>query len=99
MNIDLNRVKTVVVKIGTSLLTGPTGFDGRVLEEIVKELCRLKRERNLNLLVVSSGAIGCGMTALGLTERPKRLRLKQATTAAGQANLMHYYETLFRSYG
>ena len=54
MNIDLNRVKTVVVKIGTSLLTGPTGFDGRVLEEIVKELCRLKRERNLNLLVAVS---------------------------------------------
>ena len=99
MNIDLNRVKTVVVKIGTSLLTGPTGFDGRVLEEIVKELCRLKRERNLNLLVVSSGAIGCGMTALGLTERPKRLPLKQATAAVGQANLMHYYETLFRTYG
>ncbi|HOF39026.1 MAG TPA: glutamate 5-kinase [Candidatus Hydrogenedentes bacterium] len=99
MNIDLSRAKTIVVKIGTSLLTGPTGFDGRVLEEIVKELCRLKRERNLNLLVVSSGAVGCGMAALGMTERPKRLPLKQATAAVGQANLMHYYETLFRTYG
>ena len=52
MNIDLHRVKTVVVKIGTSLLTGPTGFDGRVLEEIAKELCRLKRERNRDVLGV-----------------------------------------------
>ncbi len=99
MNIDLNRVKTIVVKIGTSLLTGPTGFDGRVLEEIVKELCQLKRARQLNILIVSSGAIGCGMTALGLKERPKLLPLKQATAAVGQANLMHYYETLFRTYG
>jgi len=99
LNIDLNRVKTIVVKIGTSLLTGPTGFDGRVLEEIVKELCQLKRARQLNILIVSSGAIGCGMTALGLKERPKLLPLKQATAAVGQANLMHYYETLFRTYG
>ncbi len=99
MNIDLSRAKTIVVKIGTSLVTGSTGFDGRVLEEIVKELCRLKRERSLNLLVVSSGAVGCGMAALGMKERPKRLPLKQATAAVGQANLMHYYETLFRTYG
>jgi len=99
LNTDLSKVKTIVVKIGTSLLTGPSGFDGQVLEEIVKELCQLKRERQLNILVVSSGAIGCGMTALGLKERPKLLPLKQATAAVGQANLMHYYETLFRTYG
>ena len=99
MNTDLSKVKTIVVKIGTSLLTGPTGFDGRILEELVKELCALKSERNLNVLVVSSGAIGCGMTTLGLKERPKLLPLKQATAAVGQANLMHYYETLFRTYG
>ncbi len=99
MNTDLNKLKTLVVKIGTSLLTGPGGFDGRVLEEIVKELCPLKRERALNIVVVSSGAVGCGMTALGLSERPKLLPLKQATAAVGQANLMHYYETLFRTYG
>ena len=99
MNTDLSKVKTLVVKIGTSLLTGPAGFDGRVLEEIVKGLCPLKRERGLNIVVVSSGAVGCGMTALGLSERPKLLPLKQATAAVGQANLMHYYETLFRTYG
>lgn len=99
MNTDLSKVKTIVVKIGTSLLTGPTGFDGRILEELVKELCTLKSERDLNVLVVSSGAIGCGMTTLGLKERPKLLPLKQATAAVGQANLMHYYETLFRTYG
>jgi len=99
LNTDLNKVKTIVVKIGTSLLTGPKGFDGQVLEEIVKELCALKSERDLNILVVSSGAIGCGMTMLGLKERPKPLPLKQAAAAVGQANLMHYYETLFRTYG
>ncbi|MFO7976075.1 MAG: glutamate 5-kinase [Candidatus Hydrogenedentota bacterium] len=92
-------MKTIVVKIGTSLLTGPKGFDGQVLEEIVKDLCLLKSERGLNVVVVSSGAIGCGMTTLGLKERPNLLPLKQAAAAVGQANLMHYYETLFRTYG
>lgn len=94
-----NRVKTLVVKVGTSLLAGPTGFDGLVLESIVKELAALKRERDLNVLMVSSGAIGCGMNLLGMTERPRVLPLKQATAAVGQSRLMHYYEVMFDTYG
>jgi len=92
-------VKTLVVKIGTSLLSGERPFDGVLLEKIVKDLAELKRERDINILIVSSGAIGCGMNALGLTTRPKVLPLKQAAAAVGQATLMHYYETLFRHYG
>lgn len=99
MSTSRTEVRTLVVKIGTSLLTGERGFDGRVLEEIVKELCAVKRDRHMNVLIVSSGAIGCGMNALGLTERPRLLPLKQATAAVGQATLMHYYETLFQAYG
>jgi len=92
-------VKTLVVKIGTTLLSGERPFDGVLLEEIVRDLAELKRERDINILIVSSGAIGCGMNALGLTTRPKSLPLKQAAAAVGQATLMHYYETLFRHYG
>lgn len=90
---------TIVVKIGTTLLSGPGGFDGRVVEERVKEVVALKRERDLNVLIVSSGALGCGMSALGMKERPKVLPLKQAVAAVGQSRLMHYYEVLFESYG
>lgn len=99
MNTIPSEVRTLVVKIGTSLLTGPTGFDGRVMEQVVKELAALKRERRINILVVSSGAIGCGMNILGIRERPKVLPLKQATAAVGQARLMHYYEVMFDQYG
>lgn len=97
--IRTSDIKTLVVKIGTTLLTGKQGFDGRLLEGIVKDLARMKRERDIDIAIVSSGAIGCGMNVLGLRERPKRLPLKQATAAVGQVVLMHYYETLFRSYG
>lgn len=99
MNTIGTDVKTLVVKIGTSLLSGERPFDGVLLEKIVKDLAELKRERDINILIVSSGAIGCGMNALGLTTRPKVLPLKQAAAAVGQATLMHYYETLFRHYG
>ncbi len=99
MNTNLTNVKTVVVKIGTSLLSGERGFDGRIVEEIVKDLSALKRERDLNILMVSSGAMGCGMDILGMKERPRLLPLKQATAAVGQSRLMHYYETLFLVYG
>ena len=99
MNTNLTDIKTIVVKIGTTLLSGPSGFDGRVVEDVVKELCTIKPERGLNVLVVSSGAVGCGMDSLGLKQRPRLLRLKQATAAVGQARLMHYYETLFRTFG
>ncbi|MBN2309098.1 MAG: glutamate 5-kinase [Candidatus Hydrogenedentes bacterium] len=99
MNTSRTDIKTLVVKIGTSLLSGEGGFDGRVLEQVVMELADLKRESGLNILIVSSGAIGCGMDRLGIKERPRALRLKQATAAVGQARLMHYYQTLFETYG
>lgn len=99
MNTIGTNVKTLVVKIGTTLLSGERPFDGVLLDKIVKDLAELKRERDINILIVSSGAIGCGMNALGLTTRPKSLPLKQAAAAVGQATLMHYYETLFRHYG
>lgn len=92
-------IHTLVVKVGTTLLTGPQGFDGRVLEGLVKDLARLKTERKLNLLIVSSGAVGCGMDRLGMKERPASLPMKQATAAVGQSRLMHIYEALFQTYG
>lgn len=99
MNTNLNEIKTLVIKIGTALLTGEQGFDGRVMEAVVKQLAELKRERDLNILVVTSGAVGCGMNVLGLKEKPKLLPMKQAAAAVGQSRLMHYYETLFETYG
>ena len=97
MQYDFSKIKTLVVKIGTTLLSNEDGFDGSILENLVQDMARVKRTYDLNLLIVSSGAIGCGMDRLGMAERPTLLPLKQATAAVGQARLMHLYETLFRS--
>jgi glutamate 5-kinase len=99
MQHDFTNIKTLVVKIGTTLLSNEQGFDGSILEGLVQDLARVKRKYNLNLVIVSSGAMGCGMDRLGMDERPELLRLKQATAAVGQARLMHFYETLFQTFG
>lgn len=99
MRFDPAQLDTVVVKIGTSLLSGQRAFEGQVMEAVVRELCALKHAHSLDLIIVTSGAVGCGMNVLGLRERPATLREKQAVAAVGQAHLMHYYETLFRTHG
>jgi len=99
MRHDPAQLNTLIIKIGTSLLSGQRAFEGQVMEAVVKELCQLKEEHDLNILIVTSGAVGCGMNALGLKERPSTLSSKQAVAAVGQATLMHYYETLFLTYG
>ena len=88
------RLKRLVVKIGTNLLSGKRAFEGRVMETVVRELCDIKTAHGIDVLVVSSGAVGFGMKALGLEHRPTLLPEKQAVAAVGQSRLMHYYETL-----
>lgn len=99
MKFEPEALGTLVIKIGTSLLSGQRAFEGLVMESVVKELSLLKQTHDINVLIVSSGAIGCGMNTLKLTRRPESLPDKQAVAAVGQATLMHYYETLFMTYG
>ncbi len=94
-----SHINRLVIKLGTNLLTGKHVFEGQALERMVKEVCALKREGVADILIVSSGAVGCGMEALSLSKRPALLPEKQAVAAVGQNRLMHYYETLFRAYG
>ncbi len=92
-------IKTLVVKIGTTLLTGNHGFERAVIEDVVKDIAKLKRERGMNVIIVSSGAMGCGMDRLGMSTRPSSLPEKQATAAVGQSRLMHVYEELLDAHG
>lgn len=92
-------VKTLIVKVGTTLLTGPRGFDGNRVEALVTDLAQLKREREINIILVSSGSVGCGMVALGMDKRPVLLPVKQAVAAVGQSQLMHFYGDMFKTIG
>jgi glutamate 5-kinase len=51
------------------------------------------------VLIVSSGAVAAGMKKIGLKEKPKDIRLKQAAAAVGQSSLIWAYEKSFNEYG
>lgn len=90
--------KRIVVKVGTSTLTHPSGsFNLRHIESLVKTLADI-RNSGVEIVLVTSGAIGLGMAKLGLRERPKDTPSKQACAAVGQCELMNMYDRLFGSY-
>ena len=103
MNGDIRAMmrckKRVVVKIGSSSLTHmETGrLDLVKLEILVRELSDL-RNRGIDVVLVTSGAIMAGRTALGFSERPQDISEKQACAAVGQARLMMIYQKLFAEY-
>lgn len=89
----------IVIKIGSSSLTYPTGnLNIRHVEEFVKVLSDLKNAGN-ELILVSSGAIAMGFGKLSLSSRPKDMATKQAAAAVGQCELMYTYDKLFSEYG
>lgn len=95
----LKTKKRIVVKIGSSSLahaeTGET--DLIKLEKLVRELCDY-RNRGIEVVLVSSGAIAVGSRTLGLQGRPADISLKQACASVGQAKLMVMYQKLFAEY-
>lgn len=100
MNRDrLKDKKRIVVKIGSSSLThGETGGTDLIkLEKLVRELCDY-RNRGIEVVLVSSGAIAVGSKTLGLKGRPTDISLKQACASVGQARLMVMYQKLFAEY-
>ena len=92
------KPQTLVVKIGTSSLTqGATGqLALSTIASLVETLTHL-RLCGHRVILVSSGAVGIGCARLNLTERPRKMALKQAIAAVGQGRLIRVYDDLFTS--
>lgn len=99
INIDTSAIKNIVVKVGTSTLTYE---NGKLNLDRMDRLCFVIADlinRGLNVTLVSSGAIGVGVSKLGLKERPTKTMEKQAAAAVGQCELMFIYDKIFSQYG
>lgn len=95
----LKNSHRLVVKVGTSILTHPSGkLNLERLERLVRELAD-QVNAGRQVVLVTSGAVGAGMGRLGLKEKPRTLPEKQAAAAVGQGILMHMYEKFFAEYG
>jgi glutamate 5-kinase len=90
---------TVVVKIGTNVLTSADGaLDGNRVQALADQVQRL-RAAGRKVVLVSSGAIGAGVGLLGLGKRPTDLRHLQACAAVGQSVLMRAYQEALAPHG
>lgn len=88
----------LVIKIGTSTLAHQGGhLNIRRTEDLCKVISDLKNY-GLEIIVVSSGAIGMGSGKLNLKERLTDMPTKQAAAAVGQCELMYVYDKLFSEY-
>lgn len=91
--------KRIVVKVGTSTLAYGTGkLNLKRIENLVRVLSDM-RNRGIEVVLVSSGAVGAGIGRLNLSGRPSDTRKKQALAAIGQASLISTYDRFFSEYG
>ncbi len=93
---QISSAKRIVIKIGSSSLTGKAGseLDPSAVDRLV-DIVAAARARGAEVAVVSSGAIAAGIVPLGLKSRPKDLATQQAAASVGQGLLIHRYTESF----
>lgn len=93
------QAKRWVVKIGSALLTNDgKGLDAQAIAGWVAQMAQL-RQRGIEVVLVSSGAVAAGMRRLGWASRPTEIHQLQAAAAVGQMSLVQTYEAEFQRYG
>jgi glutamate 5-kinase len=91
--------KTVVVKVGTRVLTHQDGtLDHDRVTAIAEQLVGLMAQKR-QVVLVSSGAVGAGIGRLGLKQRPGDLARLQAVAAVGQSRLIESYNRALEAHG
>lgn len=97
--LDNKSKKTIVVKIGSSLLTNNgKGLDRTAIYEWAKQIALLQKHGH-KMLLVSSGAVAEGVVRMNLDERPKKLEALQACAAIGQMGLIETWWQACIQYG
>ncbi|MDR0620808.1 MAG: glutamate 5-kinase, partial [Deltaproteobacteria bacterium] len=88
---DFKKARRVVVKIGSSQLCEKEALSYDRFRALANQVAQIRR-RGLEVVLVSSGAVPAGMAKLGLSSRPKTLKLKQVCASAGQVSLMSAWD-------
>src|SRR5512135_1993367 len=95
----IKEIARMVVKLGTGVLTDSRKQPDRAqMEQLVAQIAE-QQQAGKDIVLVSSGAVGAGMGALGYEKRPGDLAELQACAAVGQSRLMAIYEKLFAAHG
>jgi len=96
---NVKKAKRIIIKIGSSSLTHPTGkLNIKKIEKltaVISDFSNAGRE----IIFVSSGAVSAGAAKLGLKLPLEKIGEKKAAAAVGQAELMNIYDRFFTSFG
>ena len=95
---DVSMAHRIVVKVGTSTLTYEHGTMNLKLIDRLSMVLSDLRNQGKEIILVSSGAQGIALGKLGLAEKPKDTKGKQAIAAVGQCELMYLYDKMFSGY-
>lgn len=88
----------LVVKVGTRVLTQSDGtLDEQRIASLAEDIST-QCDQGRQVVLVSSGAVGAGMSQLGLTTRPQDVAQLQAIAAVGQTRLIECYDRIFRTH-
>ena len=94
----LATARRLVVKVGSALATNNgNGLDLTAIAGWARQIAAL-RAAGREVVLVSSGAVACGVQRLGWQRRPRTMHEKQAAAAVGQAALVEVYEAAFNKH-
>ena len=94
----LATARRLVVKVGSALVTSNgNGLDLAAIAGWARQIAAL-RAAGREVVLVSSGAVACGVQRLGWQRRPRTMHEKQAAAAVGQAALVEVYEAAFNKH-
>lgn len=94
----ISQSRRIVIKVGTSSLSFTTSRLNLQWMNHLACILSAVRHDGIQVLLVSSGAVGAGAGKLGLLNRPDSLEYKQALAAIGQAELIRIYQKFFREH-
>lgn len=103
-----NQIQRIVIKIGSNVLTGKDGLLNKtVAENLVKDIAGVKNKKNLEVVLVTSGAVSLGKSVKSLEnfdvktsaiKYNKAILKEQILAAVGQPKLMAFYNQEFEKY-
>ncbi len=98
--VDASPYHRIVVKAGTSVLTGEAGdaLDLNVMRDLVAQIAQLHAVDGAQMLLVTSGAVAAGRQSAAETPAIPDIPTRQVFAALGQSRLMHTYADLFASH-
>lgn len=98
-NPSIGKVSRLVVKLGTGVLSPTLGVIETVRLRVLGESLQTLRKEGIEVIIVSSGAVGLGMAKLGISVRPSDLSTLRACAAIGQNLLMDIWREALEPLG